>query len=203
MKTYIVPAVTGIAALIVGVVIGMNLDTHKNKDSSQNIKQSTKIVRHNINTSKETDNWKITIKDIQTQKVEKKKKEFAYHVMDDNNVLDQRSDWYYRNVITVAFDNKTDRTVSSAASNGELSLVDGDGNARFANGINLNSFVDITPNSIITFPANSKTTVTFVTIGNKNDFNYKNMKIVVPTYYSNPSDVNDNPFDGGTFDFKI
>ena len=69
MKKYIVPVVTGIAALIVGVVIGMNLDTHKNKDSSQNIKQSTKIVRHNINTSKETDNWKITIKDIQTQKV--------------------------------------------------------------------------------------------------------------------------------------
>lgn len=202
MKKYVILLVTGIVALIVGVVIGMNLDTHKTKDSSQNIKQATKPVRHKINASKETDNWKITINDVQTQKVEKRKKEFSYYVMDDNKVLDQRSDWYYRNVITVTFENKTDRTISSASSNGQMSLVDGDGNARFANGINLNSFVDITPNSIITFPAKSKTTVTFVTIGNKNDFNYKNMRIVVPNYYPNPSNSDDNPFNGGTFDFK-
>lgn len=38
MKKYIIPVLTGIFALIVGVVIGMTLDTHKTQGLSKNIK---------------------------------------------------------------------------------------------------------------------------------------------------------------------
>ncbi|MCC2745077.1 hypothetical protein LK472_06600 [Leuconostoc lactis] len=200
MKTIISNIITALIAVFVGIFIGMNLHTDNLTKKSQKQEHISKPVIKKVNETRENNNWKITLKTISTRKVETKKKEYSYFIPGNDKLLDERHNWYYRTVITAIFENKSDRDISSSASDGHLTLIDGDGNTRTNFGATLNSYVDISPNSVINFPSKSKTTVTFVVISNKPDFNAKGLRILIPTYYSR-DDMTD-PFNGGTFEFS-
>lgn len=184
--------------VIVGVI---TLNSHENKKvkNAGEPKLAKKIVEK-INQSQSNSNWKVTINNIKTEKTETKKHVYTYYVSDDNNVLNDRTAWYYRTVINATIENKSDQDVKTSSSDGNITLIDGDGNTRTGSGTTLQSYSDFSPISLQNFPSKSKTAVQFIVIGNKNDFNHKGLRIQIPTYY--PGETTDNGYPGATFQFQ-
>ncbi|QLG77388.1 hypothetical protein [Leuconostoc gasicomitatum] len=154
-----------------------------------------------INVSSQNDDWKITIDKIKTEKVETNKNKYSYTIINNNPVLKERDDYYYRTVIYVEIKNKTDEDLNTSSADGTFTLVDGDGNYRTETGRTMNAYLDGVPFNGQKISAQSVTKAKLVVISNKNYFEIKNSRIIIPNYYINGS--KNDLISGGDFKFKI
>lgn len=206
MKKFIVPVVTAIVALIVGVVIGVRMTGHiydSDSNKQKTSKSSKTDVRHKaqvhkINQTLSNDTWNVTLDSVYTEKTNKKSNN-SFTAINDFDIKKLLPDEYYMTTVEITLGNKTDKNIDGSRSSGDYRLVDGDGNSRGYNGTTLSSYTDIRPNYFELFPAKSKTKIQFVVLSDQNKFNSKNMKISIPDFAK--GDNMDNVFVGGTFDF--
>ena len=77
--------------------------------------------------------------------------------------------------------------MNTSSADGTFTLVDGDGNYRTETGRTMNAYLDGVPFNGQKISAQSVTKAKLVVISNKNDFEIKNSRIIIPNYYINGS----------------
>ncbi|MDI6497890.1 hypothetical protein QMA60_09060 [Leuconostoc suionicum] len=209
MKKIIVPIVTGIISLIIGVIIGVRMTSYvydedkpneqvtkvKSESESKN-KSSAKTIQIGKTSSNAV--WNVTLDKVTTKKIEKSDNE-SYTGVNDFNIKKLVPKSYYETTIEATLENKTDKDIDGSYIDGDYTLIDGDGNSRTDSGTTLTSYTDVRPVSIQKFTSKTKTKIQFVILSDKNNFNYKGIRISVPDF-STP-ETSDDAFKGGTFNF--
>ena len=212
MKKIVIPIVTGIVSLIIGVIIGIktahvyNEDQHSEQPVTVKSKSTTKSENNSstktikINKTASNDVWNVTLDNVKTEKVEKSDNK-SYTVVNDFDIKKLISNEYYETTIEATLENKTDKDIDGSYIDGDYTLIDGDGNSRTDGGTTLISYTDVRPLGIEKFPSKSKTKIQFIVLSDKDNFNSKDIRISVPDF-STP-DTSDDSFKGGTFSFEI
>lgn len=203
MKKYIVPVVTGIAALIVGVVIGIKMAAHvydNNTESSYSkVTENKQPKTVKVNKTVSNDVWNVTLDSITTEKLTKSDSEH-FSATNDFDIKKLLPNEYYMTTVEMTLENKLDQDIDGTRSSGSYTLIDGDGNSRSIDGTTLSSYSDLRPITVEKFPSKSKTKIQFVVLSDKNDFNSKGLRVSIPDFAKGQS--MDDVYRGGTFDFK-
>lgn len=203
MKKYIVPVVTGIAALMVGVVIGIKMAAHvydNNSESSYSqVTENKQPKTVKINKTVSNDVWNVTLDSTTTEKLTKSDSEH-FSATNDFDIKKLLPNEYYMTTVEMTLENKLDQDIDGTRSSGNYTLIDGDGNSRTIDGTTLSSYSDLRPITVEKFPSKSKTKIQFVVLSDKNDFNSKGLRVSIPDFSKGQS--MDDVYRGGTLDFK-
>lgn len=191
-----------VAVAIVFFFIGRyTANTTTNSATAQSNKKihSQKDVKK-INKSSDNDDFKITLDSVTTEKAQIGD---GHRLMstDSFNVKTLLSKKYYITTVETTIENKTNEDINTSSTDGQYAIIDGDGNARTAEGQTLLSYTDMEPSYPETFPKKSKTKIQFIILSNKNNFNSKDIKIQIPTFYKGNT-TDSGSYVGGTFSFE-